>query len=85
MSEEKKDEILGQEKELDESEMEAVAGGIDCICSGAGAGTSEKRGHPCVCIMGGEGRDDDGRCGCIAVGTGKDQGDCDSYGIGRDR
>lgn len=27
MSEEKKDEVLGQEKELDESELEAVSGG----------------------------------------------------------
>ncbi len=57
MSEEKKDEILGKEKELDESELESVAG----------AGGY----HPCRCIFGGYGDENRDKSPCYAPGEGK--------------
>ena len=66
MSEEKKDEILGKEKELDESEMEAVTGakGSSCECMFAGFGAGKEKApcfafgegkHPCACFETGNG------------------------------
>lgn len=56
MSEEKKNEVLGQEKDLDESEMEAVSGGaLKCAIAGD------------FCPLGGEKEKE--CCGCILVGV----------------
>ena len=41
MSEEKKDEVLEQEKELDEKELDAVAGGGACVCVYSGSGIAD--------------------------------------------
>ena len=40
MSDEKKNEILNKEKELDKDELDAVSGG-DCGCPVAGGGTDK--------------------------------------------
>ena len=66
MSEEKKREILGQEKELDESEMEAVAGGY----------------RPCRCIFEGYGEEKDGKSPCYAQGEGRDKSPCVCFEAG---
>lgn len=69
MSEEKKNEILGREGELEESEMEAVTGGYHhCICVFGGYGDENPKPHcpapgegiykkPCVCVRTGDGDD----------------------------
>ena len=69
MSEEKKDEVLGQEKELDESELDAVTGAANCFCYLAGGGTS-KENAGCGCVLGGGGKDSEGTCVCVAAGSG---------------
>lgn len=68
MPEEKRDEILGKEKELDESELDAVNGASGCICVGVGNGMNK-----CICVAGGygEGDDDKDLCVCPLAGGGK--------------
>ena len=75
MSEEKKEEILEQEKELDKDELEAVAGGSACACVVGGYGSADGSGGDCNCAFGGYGGRDyygDGskRCVCPMVGGG---------------
>ena len=75
MSEEKKDEILEQEKELSMEELDAVAGGDICVCVGVGAGEATKVWqNNCGCVAVGIGSDNNGnnRCGCFAGGGGSD-------------
>ena len=56
-------------EELDEDELEAVAGG--CCCAGIGGGTGS--GKQCVCVLGGKGENDSGRlCVCALAGVGDD-------------
>ena len=86
MSEEKKDDILDREKELDESELDAVNGGsCGCVMGGSGKGNdsgSHAR-YQCACAMYGEGTGIDERCEglgkmlycvCTAAGGGADHG-----------
>ena len=80
MSEEKKDEILDQEKALDMNELDAVAGGGMCVCPFVGGGTADSPNEkPCGCVVGGGGEwtqanefGNKGRCVCPLVGEGKE-------------
>ena len=75
MSEEKKDEILEQEKELSMDELDAVAGGAVCVCMVGGGGQATKVWqNECGCVAVGIGSDTSGdnRCGCFAAGGGAD-------------
>ena len=73
MSEEKKEEILGKEKDLEEKELETVAGGNDCLCILAGVGESSCSDKACGCAFGGGGEYTDGRnrCWCAMGGNGE--------------
>ncbi len=74
MSEEKKEEILGKEKDLEEKELEEVAGGDSCICAlgGGGTGTEGWGEKTCACVLGGGGEYTKGgmRCMCLGAGGG---------------
>ena len=74
MSEEKKNEILGQEKELNMDEMDAVAGGGTCACVLGGGGAAGEGQKMCACPgFGSGGYTRDGiRCFCVAGGGGTD-------------
>ena len=67
MSEEKKDEILGRENELEESEMEAVNGGYrPCHCVFEGYGDERPKSQ---CPAPGEGKYKT-QCFCFQAGDG---------------
>lgn len=70
MSEEKRDEILGREGELDEGELEAVAGtkGGSCACVILGASVGE---HKESCLVLGEGKPKP-PCACVEAGNSGD-------------
>ena len=77
MSEEKKDEVLDQEQELDMDELDAVAGGGVCYCPFVGGGTADAGQTPCACVMGGGGENtaaneygSKARCACVLGGAG---------------
>ena len=74
MSEEKKNEVLGQEKELSLDELDAVSGGEHCMCEFAGGGEGGGTDSPCGCFLGGAGDDDfkNKRCKCVFSGWGDD-------------
>lgn len=56
--------------EMNEDELEAVAGG-DCYCPVGGSGTGN--GKQCVCVVGGKGESDSGTlCICVLAGGGAD-------------
>ena len=56
--------------EMNEDELEAVAGGV-CACPVVGGGTGN--GKQCACVWGGKGESDSGRfCMCSLAGGGKD-------------
>ena len=76
MSEEKKNEVLGQEKELSMDELDAVAGGGLCACPVAGGGTPDADQEACGCVMFGGGYNKSGgsRCFCVAGGAGSVDG-----------
>jgi predicted ribosomally synthesized peptide with nif11-like leader len=66
-------------KELDDDELDAVAGGGGCGClaGGGGGGTDSNDGNKygCACVaygQGGDGRAKDSNCWCIVQGMGKD-------------
>ena len=80
MSEEKKNEVLGQEKALDDQEMDDIAAGAACTCYLGGGGTADRPGEKtCACVAGGGGEmNDEGaaavnartRCWCVLYGDG---------------
>lgn len=75
MSEEKKDEVLGQEKDLDMDELDTVAGGKRCECFIGGGGATDSEDKLCACLVGGAGqnkhKDKNGdRCTCATGGYG---------------
>ena len=74
MSEEKKNEILEQEKELSMDELDSVAGGGTCACVGAGGGTAGEGQKSCACVAFGSGgyARDGIRCFCVAGGGGNE-------------
>ena len=66
-------------KELDDNELDAVAGGGGCGClaGGGGGGTDSNDGNKygCACVaygQGGDGRAKDSNCFCIVQGMGED-------------
>lgn len=61
-------------KALDDSELDAVAGGSECYCSRGGSGTGDNNCTTCTCTLGGhgDGFDDKGRCSCSYAGWGRD-------------
>ena len=68
MSDEKKNEVLNKEKELDESEMEAVTGGYrPCHCVFEGYGDEKPKEH---CPAPGEGKYKQDPCVCFETGNG---------------
>ena len=69
MSEEKKNEVLEQEKELSMDELDAVAGGGTCGCVLGGGGAAGEGQKICACPAFGAG---EGRCLCIVGGGGTD-------------
>ncbi len=78
MAEEEKKEVLGQEKDMDANELDAVAGGGSCGCVLGGGGAADEWSKACVCVAGGGGEyTDEGasywgkcRCACPLVGGG---------------
>ena len=79
MSEEKKNEVLGQSSALEEPELADVAGGKECVCVLGGGGEASEEGEKtCACVGVGFGMKDDEniatgkteRCVCIAGGAG---------------
>lgn len=78
MSDEKKNEILDKEKELDKDELDAVSGGAcGCPVAGGGTGHGNENGlkYDCACVGGGVGLDNDGKtyCMCTVAGGGTDK------------
>lgn len=65
------------EQELSEDELDAVAGGKNCLCVIGGGGTGEEatKTKTCACVVCGYGymEDDKRRCFCTAGGSGDDQ------------
>ena len=70
MSEEKKNEVLDQEKELNMDEL--VAGGSRCACVIGGGGTADEDAKTCACVVGGGGEWKSGGpcCVCPLMGGG---------------
>lgn len=72
---------FAQESELEDDELEAVAGGGECICALSGAGNAEsKYGKFCFCALGGGGeysKVGGGGCRCACVGGGYGEDDRD--------
>ena len=64
-----------QMEELDDDELDAVAGGYkDCVCVLGGGGEADADGMACACVAAGVGRDrrtsDGTRCACAVTGFG---------------
>ena len=60
------------EDELNEDELDAVAGGGSCGCAVGGGGTKGSNYPACGCVAAGWGKDKDGdlRCSCTVCGAG---------------
>lgn len=62
--------------ELNDDELDAVAGGAECVCvlGGGGEAGGKWNNRVCACVAAGAGldRDGKGRCGCSAAGWGAD-------------
>ena len=60
--------------ELNEDELDAVAGGGKCACIMGGSGKEGDNCKECACIIAGGGmfKDDVNRCGCVGAGGGVD-------------
>ena len=54
----------GQEGELEDAELDAVAGGSECACVVGGGGTAEGDCPACACVVAGFGSDAEGLCRC---------------------
>lgn len=72
MSDEEKNEVLGQEKELDADELDAVASGKKCYCA-IGGGEPDSVDKTCGCVFAGSGITQSSalRCTCVAYGEGR--------------
>lgn len=70
---------FAQKSELEDDELEAVAGGMDCTCVvGGSGGRSTKYGKTCACCLGGGGeysKEGGGGCRCACVGGGYGEDD----------
>lgn len=60
--------------ELDEDELDAVAGGKECVCVLGGGGGGEGGGRwdskVCACVLGGGGETGEGGCRCVCTVNG---------------
>ncbi len=62
--------------ELADDELDAVAGGDECVCVVGGGGTAGKYDGTCACVIGGYGEysskseKSGARCGCAVAGGG---------------
>ena len=58
--------------ELDEDELDAVAGGKECVCvlGGGGEGGGRWDSKVCACVLGGGGETGDGGCRCVCTVNG---------------
>ena len=62
-------------QELDDDDLDAVAGGSECVCAMGGGGTKDSNDKTCACVLAGLGYDKSGdieRCVCGFAGYGKD-------------
>ena len=62
--------------ELNEDELDAVAGGGKCACILGGGGKADDNCNKCSCVLDGAGKFKDGivnRCGCVGAGGGVDK------------
>ena len=77
MSDEKKNEVLDKEKELDEAELDAVSGGDRCVCALGGGGKGSGKPEPYTCQYFGdasppvETEERNKTCACVVGGVGK--------------
>ena len=83
MGEEKKNEILDQERALDDGALADSTGGKLCICVLGGGGEADWGEKTCACVLGGGGEFNSegekkwgkkGRCICVGGGAGDDNG-----------
>lgn len=68
------EDLVQSAEELDDQELDVVAGGGTCACVLGGGGTQEGNDRVCACILHGEGADIQkkfSRCYCLAGGGGK--------------
>ena len=65
---------FAQNGEMDDDELDAVAGGGDCVCVVGGGGTADSNDKTCACVAGGWGERSGGkvRCKCFVGGSGYD-------------
>ncbi|MBE5781792.1 MAG: Nif11-like leader peptide family natural product precursor [Clostridiales bacterium] len=64
---------FAQKSELNDDDLEAVAGGwTDCFCIAGGGGKADEDGKACACVAfgGGQAKDGQNRCLCIGAGSG---------------
>lgn len=63
------------DNELDDAELETVAGGKACYCVAGGGGVRGGNDNMCVCVLAGEGHQHDNiyitRCSCPVIGHGQ--------------
>lgn len=59
--------------ELNDDELDTVAGGYECYCELGGGGTGGQYEKTCACVLGGGGEWKSGecRCACVLAGAGK--------------
>lgn len=56
-----------QPQELEDDELDTIAGGGDCICSFGGGGKVGEGEKTCACVMGGGGEYKDGSVRCVCI------------------
>ena len=68
----KEEDFKPAQGELNDDELDAVAGGGDCYCAIGGGGSANERDKTCACIVAGAGDKTSGskRCGCAFYGSG---------------
>lgn len=69
------EDFKAREGELNEDELDAVAGGSECACAVGGGGTADGDCPACACVVAGLGNDEKGYCRCVCPvgGYGKHQ------------
>lgn len=76
----KEEDFKPTQGELNDDELDAVAGGGYCFCFVGGGGEADQNDSTCACIVGGSGSklkstgafaDDAIRCVCVAAGSGQ--------------
>ena len=60
--------------ELNDDELDTVAGGYECYCELGGGGKADLDEKTCACVMGGGGEWTDGKCRCACVIAGGGRG-----------